>query len=724
MRVAEEELGRPSGVRLGISLSGGGIRAAAFGLGAVQRLQDGADGPSIFERSRYLSAVSGGGYVAAGLLVAHASSSEEALGQGPPPWARRSPEEEHLRKNLEYMAPGSAGRAWFGLNLAYGLILNLAPLLAGAFIIGRLYGFALSQMHPRLAEGELDRGALLSALLGGSLLSVAALCVVGARRFVDKERFGTRGAGSEWAVAWSTRLLALGVLTWTLFLLGPYLLGRLHSTLTSGPFDHGAAAGPEWWARRLLTGLVLVAVALALGGSAVAAYQRGILPRISGTAAWLAGPLILGVPLIMAAETGAVRPFELQRDATTIGGALLVVVLAALFVHNRRYSMHLLYRERLSQAFVVRRRSVSDGAGGLVVRADAIPYSERVTMSGLSREMESRSAGSGRRRMPRPILCAAVNTNEREVPVKRGADSFTFEPDRCGGALVGTFPTSALEDSRLNGGGELTLPSMMAISGAALSPVMGRFTRPAFRFLMALLNVRLGVWVPNPHRRPAPPLPAPESPGRRKRLWDYFVSGWREPGALYVLREALGRADTRGRFIYLTDGGHWENLGVVELLRRRCTDVYVVDASGNRLHPLADLGRAISLARSELGVEIRIDPRPTLPGDDGATQRPWASGTITYPDGTEGRIYYVRATLWDGAPFDLAQFRALEPAFPRHPTADQFLSGDAFDAYRGLGWAAVDCLLHTVPGTPVELDERDDADASGGDDAKRGRILH
>src|SRR5262249_26329419 len=43
-----------------------------------------------------------------------------------------------------------------------------------------------------------------------------------------------------------------------------------------------------------------------------------------------------------------------------------------------------------------------------------------------------------------------------------------------------------------------TLFDVVAISGAAFSPLMGRATRSAYRIVFTLTNLRLGVWMPHP----------------------------------------------------------------------------------------------------------------------------------------------------------------------------------------------------------------------------------
>lgn len=152
----------------------------------------------------------------------------------------------------------------------------------------------------------------------------------------------------------------------------------------------------------------------------------------------------------------------------------------------------------------------------------------------------------------------------------------------------------------------------MVISGAAISPLMGRFSLPASRLLIALVNLRLGVWLPNPEHTPS----GPPRGGWRHRLSVLL----RQPGAGYVFREGLGLTRGHHRYVHVSDGGHWENLGLVELLRRRCTHIVVMDASAGARSSLTDIGRAAAVARAELGVDIgrqvpaTPDKQPTAVG--------------------------------------------------------------------------------------------------------------
>jgi hypothetical protein len=360
--------------------------------------------------------------------------------------------------------------------------------------------------------------------------------------------------------------------------------------------------------------------------------------------------------------------------------------------------MHLYYRERLQMAFATYRSpGRSDDATPVL---NEIPYDHPVLLSEVAHRNRAMVAGGDP--FPELIMCAAVAVRGSEAPFKSFAASFTFEGDRSGNEGLGVLAeTKDLEQSDWVGTGDLTLPSIMAISGAAVSPMMGRFTVPAFRLLMALLNIRLGVWVPNP-KQPHDTSITTDAPNT---AWQYLRRGWFEPGGWWVLKEALGLADTspKRRYIYVSDGGHWENLGVIELLRRRCTHIVVVDASGDP--SLLDIGRAISIARAELGVEVQLDLAPLAQNDGRSATAPVVVGTFRYPNGDVGDIYVARCVMWPEAPIDLRLYTEHDRLFPNHPTSNQFMPGERFDAYRALGWSVGDRLATLIRLPPQSRDE-------------------
>lgn len=681
--------------RLGISLSGGGIRSATFSLGVCQRLIE----AGILERARFLSAVSGGSYLASGLAISNALCPDDLRKEQPRPWARNSPEEERLRGNLSYLAPGGRGRLWLFANLLYGMVLNLTPLVLGAYLCGSAAGLWLRFLYPGLGVSNDPQMSIMTVVLAiVSLLVVAAVCVVGRRRFLDKDEKRRRleNANSEHRVA------VLLLLATALVLLNVVLPGILYGIgqLTGGQVTSGLGLNELNLAlSRLIVGGIIVTVSIALGGTAVWLLRRRKMTKLRGILASLSGIGILFAPFLLGAQTAVVRGWSMSTDGPIWAAAIAVILLFAILIHNRRYSMHLFYRERIQHAFASRRVKKKGK-----LDAEPIAYTESIKLSEIAKRNAELSENGGPP-FPELVMCAAVAARGAEVPNKTWAASFTFERGKSGNKRMGVeADTAEIEEGDLLGGGGLTLPAMMAISGAAVSPLMGRFTVPAFRFLMAMMNIRLGVWIPNPAFDGKQPIdPGKDDPPRHVWLWRYITRGWYEPGALYVLKEGLGLVDLGRRYIYVSDGGHWENLGLTELLRRNCTHIVVVDASGSP--GLGDIARAMAIARAELGVEFELDPRVTVPEEDGMAETPVAVGSFRYSSGYTGTIFYARSVLWSDAPSDLHLFASREDPFPNHPTSNQFFSGDVFDAYRALGWAVGVRLTDELRLPPPRFDE-------------------
>ncbi len=226
--------------------------------------------------------------------------------------------------------------------------------------------------------------------------------------------------------------------------------------------------------------------------------------------------------------------------------------------------------------------------------------------------------------------------------------------------------------------GGIGLGTAFAISGAAASPNMGFRTTPALSFLMTVFNVRLGWWLGNPSR-----------------------DGWKRPGPTLALKclfsELFGLTTIDSKFVYLSDGGHFENLGLYELVRRRCRYVVLCDVGQDQDIWFADLGNAIRKcytdfgARVEIGVNpIRREVHPYTQEESEFNGSHFTLGTIHYPDQdgapvAPGKLLYIKSSVTGDEPTDVLHYFSEHKDFPHESTADQWFDESQFESYRALG---------------------------------------
>jgi hypothetical protein len=240
-------------------------------------------------------------------------------------------------------------------------------------------------------------------------------------------------------------------------------------------------------------------------------------------------------------------------------------------------------------------------------------------------------------------------------------------------------------------GGKPYIGTAMAASGAAASPNMGYHTKPSVAALLAIFNVRLGWWTGNP---------------RNANTWDQYA-----PGIWYLFAELMGKATDRDRYIYLSDGGHFENLGLYELVRRRVRFIICSDADADHAFSFEDLGNAIEKCRCDFGVEIKLHAQLNIAPADLIPYRKehYAVGEIIYPgQSATGLLLYLKSSLTNDEPPDVLSRRAEDSAFPHDSTANQFFNESAFEAYRALGDHMMSIILgkaklHQGPGNSRNL---------------------
>ena len=366
-----------------------------------------------------------------------------------------------------------------------------------------------------------------------------------------------------------------------------------------------------------------------------------------------------------------------------IASIAAIAAFVAYFVDLNETTLHRFYRDRLMEAFMPDIDQTGAPVGRRAVEADA----------GRLHKM----CNPADPKAPYHLICAHLvltRVGKRDGDQKwldrwriRGGDSFLFSPRYCGAHAVGWHETAKNKSFS-----ELSLPTAMAASGAAVNPNaasagVGPQRNKLFAGLMALLNIRLGIWLPHPerygNRRHAP---AP----------NHFDAG---------LSGVLDRASPSGKYLEITDGGNFENLGVYELLRRGVQTIVVCDATADPESAFEDLQNLLSRAEADFDVSITF-PRPPLeplmPSLEDArfplgvafAKRPFVVGSIRYPDRlTCGKLYYIKPAIFADLRLHVLGFKGAFPAFPDDSTVDQFFDEGRFEAYRELGFACADKML-------------------------------
>jgi len=313
----------------------------------------------------------------------------------------------------------------------------------------------------------------------------------------------------------------------------------------------------------------------------------------------------------------------------------------------------------------------------------------------LFRELRALAPASPKR--PLPIVNTAINlvAGTELAWQERQADSFTLTALHGGSPSVEYRAMAGDEvDPRGYGGRSgVSLGTAITISGAAANPNMGYHSSSVVTLLLTLFNARLGSWLGNPSCDVSFNHSCPQ--GRVLPM---------------ALHEAFGLTDASGDYVNLSDGGHFENLGLYELVRRGCSYVLVIDAGCDENYAFEDLGNAVRKIRVDLGVSItfrgfHVGPdQPSASG--GATRfvsgsgRYVAIGDIQYsrrdPSLEDGKLLYVKPAIFaHDEPIDVRNYGRTNPKYPHESTTDQWFSESQFESYRALG----EHIVWTVSGT-------------------------
>ncbi len=701
----------------GLALSGGGIRSATFALGVMQALAK----RNLLKRMDYLSTVSGGGYIGSALtwLLSDTSyndytkknkleNSEKENDQkkqtiprfgldadtfpygtdDPDPKFEKQAKEpqrrmlKYLREHGYYLTPGAGLNVLSLLGVVLrGTFLNLVmwmPVFILFFVFG-LWFFGI--FHPRQLFW-------LPKIMPAEYLNEFAS--------IDPKLFGF------------DLFLWIGLIM-SGFLMLLTLIYSFFTWLRRGP---GFRYTGDWYQKRrkvekwvpiVLTAIVLFFLVGSL--PAIAAHLKN---------AWVSvGPLAMLSGMVMAMRD-FMKPTENSNSASAgglaplaaglfiFGGFLIAYELAYMFIDkawlpiavivmitvslifgwfvNLNYiSIHRYYRDRLMETFMPDVSSALDNETGAAQGANT------AYLTDFAYQQDIPPRGPYHIINTNVIL---VNSKKR-IYKTRGGDNFILSPLYCGSNATGWCRTTDFAE------GKMTLATAVAISGAAANPNTGvggvGLTRNRLvSFVMALLNLKLGYWA--------------EHPDPNNYLGVKHQSNHFHPG-LYHFGNLIGWGgfmEDRA-FLQLSDGGHFENTGVYELVRRRTKLIIVCDGGADAEFSFSDFQTTVRRIEDDFGARVKVldDASPdqvvpcspvteensgVYPRDAKFAQQGHMMGHIIYADGSEGWIIYLKTTLIKDVTFKVKGYAAQNKDFPDQSTADQFFDEVQFEAYRELGY--------------------------------------
>ncbi|HKA62366.1 MAG TPA: hypothetical protein VKH83_08060 [Methylomirabilota bacterium] len=580
----------------------------------------------------------------------------------------------------------------------------LASILSNVFF-PRLDGFLM--LYACLALGVFLSAFLLAATLLVGLIS---------RWTEDEDR--------EWWARGGSWMLLIGVV-WlvlsALVIYGPMLLsGQVARWLLASVGGvSGVITVLGGWSAKSAAGSAPASTGLP------ARFKRLILPGAAGV---FAAVLLLATSWLTSAVLGALQGIAVARPPAApapqwpfldvppsshvavlltsppwlvlaVGVALaLLGCVIALLVNTNQFSLHAMYRARLIRAYLGASNSEPQ-------RNPFTGFDERdnIQMADLwpNRPPSSSPApATGRRRSLFHVVNMALNLvhGDRLAWQERKAHSFTVSPLHAGSLAVDaaggyrrTRSNPDVPHSRYGGADGISLGTALTISGAAASPNMGYHSSPLVTFMMTFFNARLGWWLGNPG-----------SAGQDT----FYLANPRFP-VRPIVAEAFGLTERTSPYVYLSDGGHFDNLGLYEMVLRRCHLIVVSDGSCDAHCDMNDLGGSIRKIRADLGIPIdfpggiSIYPRSA----DVATLARglyWAVGRIRYSlvdppptddpaarEARDGWLLYLKAAYYGTEPPDIYEYARANDQFPHESTVDQFFTESQFESYRMLGLHAV-----------------------------------
>lgn len=738
---------RPPKDICGLALSGGGIRSATFNLGLLQ----GLNRHKILEQFDYLSTVSGGGYIG-GFWTAWRSRNQNSGRLFP---GSQRPENtaadtetgseesvfRHLREFSNFLVPRlGLFSVDTGRIVASFLAAVIPSLIFTVFTLTLLLSFYKILIMG--FEGVLFDPPTDILRFVGILAGFITIIVLAGSEAIWPERltlfqiiiyiligFGTALLVACFAlyfylsintdvllpVVWAGVAAILFVLKWLLSrVIINFEWQTIISTISriSSRLLYAAAVWMVfwgvWWSAEITyeflkgqEGIVAVItsvlavisgifarIQLLIGRSSVKpqeeAFTSRLKPYVPQVLAYVAaGILFVMAGVLLIALFNILIPWEPQIGewvlfkiyyveafmVFALGVSLVGILLMMITMEPNQVSLHNFYRSRIARAYLGASLDTSDQIEDKNGKYKGRRFVEE-------REEDDRPLTKCNKDRPLHLICCAANDlGSKNVmsTLYRGAESSVLSPKAF--SVGSTWkPWDKLPFQSPSLGASLTA------SAAALNSHMGSMSMrlgPAVRFLMTALNLRLGLWWPSPE-------------GKGKSWIRKIFPGWA------FFREMLGLSSVKGNELFLSDGGHFENLALYELIRRHARYVIVSDCGMDSDVLFDDFGNLVRKVRADFGVEIQIDLSPLKPGKEGYSRQCMVAGDIHYPGGDTGILLFFKPTLTGNEPADVMQYHNRNSRFPHESTGDQFYDEAQWEAYRKLGEHAAETALGSI----------------------------
>lgn len=696
---------RPANL-VGLALSGGGIRSATVSFGFLQGLADAReeDRKPLLELVDYLSTVSGGGWAGGALTARLACDNPPLDPTSEKDWSRFA---RTFRSQGDYLVRGGLGFTTGTLRpfviLVVGLLMTtvtVSTLAASGVLLLNYYSCAdtratqwLASMADTFADAK-NYEAALAPLATRLFFGGARACHEPVS--LDPSTLGHHLYLLNWlgvaflVAAAGVVLGALGIALGAVVYLGPVrtagswiAAGALKAALTLLVVI-GLLQG-WWWVPAVGSALFLLLL-LAISQrftriqlSAIATFLLGAHAALFKYAWPTLDAIARAIQMRLAAAlltpvTAGWRPSTMLLYAGYFG--LGGVVLGFLISRNHT-GLQWFWTERIRNAYL---------KTGKEAPADWPLAALRPTTS-LKRQ-DKRAAwsdptpwniGGPSHGAPLHIINAAINTpgSTDDILRKRGTARLELSPYAVGGPAIGWTSTARY-------GSSITLAHALSVSAAAVNSEGGQLVPRWARVLLVLLNCGLGQWFRNPTLAYNRALTPEETKDVRFRRWGHFWTG-------YVAREVFARNSEKDTLVFLSDGGHHDNLGLGALVDRGCRLIVCVDAAADPDFAFTDLARVAEVLHVDAGWTVSLglaDARPKDPKGTAEERRVRSSiltGTIHRGKNETIALVYVKASVETDAPFGVLRYAESHPAFPQQSTANQFFDESQFEAYRKLG---------------------------------------